>query len=55
MRHKSYMTTLGYINHAEQIDDAVADLRVPDVLRPADNAKPASPETDDRLGEHPSK
>ena len=32
MRHKSYKTTLGYINQAEHIEKAVADLKVPDVL-----------------------
>jgi len=49
MRHKSYKTTLGYIDHAEQIDAAVAELRVPDVLRATDrSATPASaPESED--------
>ena len=39
MRHKSYKTTLGYINQAEQVDQAVADLRVPDVLKQASNSE----------------
>lgn len=33
MRHKRYRTTLGYINHAEQIGMAVANLKVPGVLQ----------------------
>jgi integrase len=36
MRHKSYQTTQVYINLTRQLDDAVASLHVPDVLkRPA--------------------
>jgi integrase len=33
MRHKSYQTTQVYINMARQMDDAVAVLHVPDVLK----------------------
>jgi hypothetical protein len=34
MRHKSYQTTQVYINNmARQMDEAVASLHVPDVLR----------------------
>jgi integrase len=33
MRHKSYQTTQVYINMARQMDEAVAALHVPDVLR----------------------
>ena len=33
MRHKSYLTTQRYINMASQLEDAVADLHVPEVLR----------------------
>jgi integrase len=33
MRHKSYLTTQVYINMAPQIDEAVAGLHVPEVLR----------------------
>jgi integrase len=33
MRHKSYLTTQVYINMARQMDEAVAELHVPDVLR----------------------
>jgi integrase len=33
MRHKSYQTTQVYINMARQLDDAVAGLHVPEVLR----------------------
>lgn len=33
MQHKSYTTTQKYINMAKQIDDAVAVLHVPEVLR----------------------
>lgn len=33
MRHKSYQTTQVYINMARQMDEAVASLHVPDVLR----------------------
>jgi integrase len=33
MRHKSYQTTQVYINMARQMDQAVASLHVPDVLR----------------------
>lgn len=35
MRHKSYQTTQVYINLARQMDQAVASLHVPDVLRQA--------------------
>ena len=37
MRHKSYTTTQKYINMAKQIDNAVGNLFVPDVLKEADN------------------
>jgi integrase len=33
MRHKSYQTTQRYINIRRQLDDAVAGLHVPDVLK----------------------
>jgi integrase len=33
MRHKTYTTTQKYINMARQMDEAVANLHVPDVLR----------------------
>ncbi len=33
MRHKSYSTTQKYINMARQMDQAVAALHVPDVLK----------------------
>ena len=33
MRHKSYTTTQVYINMARQMDAAVANLHVPDVLK----------------------
>ena len=33
MRHKSYQTTQRYINMARQIDGAVENLHVPDVLK----------------------
>jgi integrase len=33
MRHKSYQTTRGYINRAKKMDEAVAKLHVPEVLR----------------------
>ena len=33
MRHKSYQTTQVYINMVRQIDEAVAMLHVPDVLK----------------------
>src|SRR5262249_13766701 len=33
MRHKSYQTTQVYINMARQMDQAVASLHVPDVLK----------------------
>jgi hypothetical protein len=35
MRHKTYQTTMIYINLARQMDEAVASLHVPDVLREA--------------------
>jgi integrase len=40
MRHKSYTTTLGYINLAEQVEEAVKAIKTPDALKGA--AKPAS-------------
>ena len=33
MRHKSFQTTQRYINMSQQLDDAVASLHVPEVLR----------------------
>ena len=33
MRHKSYQTTQRYIALARQMDEAVASLHVPDVLK----------------------
>jgi hypothetical protein len=33
MRHKSYQTTQRYINMASQLDEAVAQLHVPEVLK----------------------
>jgi hypothetical protein len=36
MRHKSYTTTQVYINMARQMDEAVAALHVPDVLKAAE-------------------
>ena len=33
MRHKSYATTQRYINMASQLDEAVASLHVPEVLK----------------------
>ncbi|MBY0523560.1 MAG: hypothetical protein K2R98_09170 [Gemmataceae bacterium] len=35
MQHKSYTTTQQYINMSKQVDDAVAVLHVPEVLRAA--------------------
>jgi hypothetical protein len=34
MRHKSFQSTLRYMNAAWQLDQAVAVLHVPDVLKP---------------------
>ena len=33
MRHRSYQTTQVYITMARQMDEAVASLHVPDVLK----------------------
>jgi len=33
MRHRSYITTLGYINLASQLDDAITSMPVPKVLQ----------------------
>ena len=33
MRHKAYHTTLGYVDMAKQVTDAVDKLNVPDVLQ----------------------
>jgi hypothetical protein len=38
MRHKSYLTTKRYINMARQLDEAVAVLHVPDMLKKAEGA-----------------
>lgn len=35
MRHKSYQTTLRYVNLASQLDEAVAGMPVPEALRTA--------------------
>ena len=35
MRHKSYQTTQVYINMARQMEEAVASLHVPEVLKKA--------------------
>ena len=43
MRHKSYKTTLGYINLASQVDDAIANMPVPKILR-KDDKKEEGPE-----------
>ena len=37
MRHKSYLTTQKYINMGKQIDKAVENLFVPDVLRKSED------------------
>lgn len=42
MRHKSYTTTLGYINLASQLEEAVANMPVPKVLR-KEEPKPEPP------------
>ena len=47
MRHKSYKTTLGYINLATQIEDAAQNLVVPPALRKPDEPKPSQPEAAD--------
>ena len=44
MRHRAYKTTLGYINLAEQIEEAVQGLGIPDVLQKHDDAKAVSPD-----------
>jgi hypothetical protein len=33
MRHESYLTTQRYINMATQLEEAVAVLHVPDILK----------------------
>jgi integrase len=45
MRHKSYTTTLGYINLASQLEEAVANMPVPKVLR-KEEEKPSSDKKD---------
>ena len=41
MRHKSYKTTLGYINLTTQIEEAAKNIVVPDALKkPMDTAQP---------------
>ena len=40
MRHKSYKTTLGYINLSMQIEDAARNLVVPEALKKTDEADP---------------
>jgi len=47
MRHRAYKTTLGYINLAEQIEEAVQDLRIPDVLQKRDEVNRRPPAEDD--------
>ena len=44
MRHRAYKTTLGYINLAEQIEEAVQGLGIPGVLQKPDDAKAGSPD-----------
>ena len=36
MRHKAYKTTLGYINLAEQVQEAVDQMPIPEPLRKKD-------------------
>jgi integrase len=48
MRHKSYKTTLGYINLASQVDDAVANMPVPKVLRKEEPPGPKKDEPSDQ-------
>ena len=40
MRHKTYKTTLGYINLATQIEDVAKNLVVPDTLQKPDTTNP---------------
>jgi integrase len=55
MRHKSYKTTLGYINLANQVDDAAKNLVVPDTLKkdcePAPSVPPLSVDCDEKPSE----
>jgi len=39
MRHKSYLTTLGYVNLTNQLDEAVKSMPTPDALKQPDEAK----------------
>lgn len=43
MRHRACKTTLGYINFAEQIEEAVHGLGVPDVLQKHGDSKAIFP------------
>jgi len=59
MRHQSYRTTLGYINLAEQIDEAVANLRVPEIFQkngppPQAEGSDNGDKTDDESPSNPS-
>ena len=40
MRHKSYSTTLGYINTASQLEDAVKTMPMPPGLNKIEEMKP---------------
>ncbi len=48
MRHRSYTTTLRYINLARQVNDAVGSIVVPKVLRRDQSRAPEPPCADDR-------
>ena len=54
MRHKSYQTTLGYVNLSNQLDDAIRTMPVPDALK-KDNKQPElAKEKDDTARELPA-
>jgi len=55
MRHQSYKTTLGYINLAEQVEDAVKGIWVPDVLRPTEKADGEGEPPENPPGPRPSR
>lgn len=39
MRHKSYLTTHGYVNLTNQLDEAVKSISTPETLKQPDEAK----------------
>jgi integrase len=54
MRHKSYQTTLGYVNLSNQLDEAISTMPVPDALRKDKKQAELAKKMDDAEHRHPT-